>query len=124
MRSALALAVDQGRGRDAATLYNNLAVIAWMYEGPRVALVACQEGLEFCERRGMAEWVQGIAAMRLTFLAASGQPEPTLRDAEPLAAKLEEMGSGDVVEVRSAQIRLLAQRGEHRSKTVEAADAI
>jgi class 3 adenylate cyclase/tetratricopeptide (TPR) repeat protein len=124
MRSALALAVDQGRGRDAATLYNNLAVATWMYEGPGVALVACQEGLEFCERRGIAEYVQGIAAMRLTFLAASGQPEPTLRDAEPLAAKLEEMGSGDVVEVRSAQLRLLAQRGEHRSKTVDAADAI
>ena len=124
MRSALALAVEQGRGRDAATLYNNLAVATWLYEGPEVALVACQEGLEFCERRGIAEYVLGIAAMRLTFLAASGQPEPALGNAEPLAAKLEAMGSGDIVEVRSAQLRLLAQRGEHRSTTVEAAGAI
>jgi class 3 adenylate cyclase/tetratricopeptide (TPR) repeat protein len=124
MRSALALAVEQGRGRDAATLYNNLAVATWPYEGPEVALVACQQGLEFCERRGIAEYGLGIAAMRLTFLAASGQPEPVLAEAEPLATKLEEMRSGDVVEVRSAQLRLLAQRGEHRSKTVDAADAI
>jgi class 3 adenylate cyclase/tetratricopeptide (TPR) repeat protein len=124
MRQALALAVEQGRGREAAVIHNNLALSTWLYEGPKAALAACQEGLEFCERRGIAEFELGIAAMTLTFLAATGQAEQALAEAEPLAVRLESSGSGDVIEVRSAQLRLLVQRGEHRQKAVPAAEAI
>ena len=92
MRQALALAVEQGRGREAAVIHNNLALSAWLYEGPKAALAACQEGLEFCERRGIAEFELGIAAMSLTFLAATGQAEQALAEAEPLAVRLESSG--------------------------------
>ena len=124
MRRALALAIEQGRGRDAATLHNNLAISIWAYEVPKAALAACQEGLDFCERRGIAEFTLGIAAMRLTFLAASDDLELVLVEAEPLVARLEATSPGDVVEARSVQLRLLAQRGEHGPASVAAAEAI
>ena len=31
----------------------------WQYEGPRAALAACREGIDFCERRGIAEFALG-----------------------------------------------------------------
>ena len=124
MRRALALAIEQGGGREAAAVHNNIAIAAWLYEGPESALAACREGLEFCERRGIAEFELAIAAMSLTFLAATGQPEQALAEAEPLAARLEATGSADVVEVRSVQLRLVAQRGEHGRESATAASEI
>ena len=56
MRRALALAIEQGQGRAAAVLHNNLAIASWQYEGPQAALDACREGIDFCERRGIAEF--------------------------------------------------------------------
>ena len=55
MRRALALAVEQGMGRDAAVLHNNLAFATLEHQGPAAALERCGEGIEFCERRGIAE---------------------------------------------------------------------
>jgi tetratricopeptide (TPR) repeat protein len=124
MRRAIALAIEQGRGRDAAVLHNNLALAIWAYEGPKAALAACQEGLDFCERRGIAEFTLGIAGVRLTLLAASDDPELVLVEAEPLVARLEASSPGDVVEARSVQLRLLAQRGEHGPAQVAAVEAI
>ena len=124
MRQALTLAVEQGRGREAAVIHNNLALSAWLYEGPKAALAACQEGLEFCERRGIAEFELGISAMTVTFLAAIGQAEKALAEAEPLAVRLEQLAGTEVIEVRSMQLRLLIQRGEHRHKAVPDAGAI
>jgi len=43
---------------------------------------------------------------------------------EPLAAKFEATGSGDLVETRSVQLRLLTQRGEHGEKTVPVAGGL
>jgi class 3 adenylate cyclase/tetratricopeptide (TPR) repeat protein len=54
MRRATVLALEQGEGRAAAVLHNNVAVAAWSYEGPRAALAACVKGIDFCERRGIA----------------------------------------------------------------------
>jgi class 3 adenylate cyclase len=110
MRRALALA--QGQGRDAAVLHNNLAVASWQYEGPRAALTACREGIDFCERRGIGEWTLAIAGMSVTFAAASGSSEQALAEAEPLAKRLEAAGSIQFLEPRSLQLLLLAERGE------------
>src|SRR5262249_14459045 len=73
MRTALALAVEQGEGRAAAVLHNNLAIATWQHEGPQAALAACREGIDFCERRGIAEFALAIAALRTTFLAETGE---------------------------------------------------
>jgi class 3 adenylate cyclase len=122
MRRALQLAVEQGQGRAAAVLHNNLAFVSWQYEGPRAALEACREGIDFCERRGITEFALAIAAMRVTFLAELGQTEHALAEAEPMAERMQ--ASGDILfdEPRSLQLRLLATRGEHES--APAADAL
>ena len=113
MRRALELAVEQGQGRSAAVLYNNLAVATWQYEGPQAALAACQEGVDFCERRGITECALGIAAMSTTFLAELGRSEQALAEALPLAERLQAAGDINSVEPRSVQLRLLAERGAH-----------
>jgi hypothetical protein len=113
MRRALALSVEQGRGRDAAILHGNLALAVWLYEGPAAALAVCLAGVEFCEQRGIVEVALWIAARSLTLLAACGQPERALAEAESLAARAE--AAGDVptlAEARSVQLRLLAESGE------------
>jgi class 3 adenylate cyclase/tetratricopeptide (TPR) repeat protein len=113
MRRALALAIQQGRGRDAAVLYNNLALVSWEYEGPLAALDLCREGIAFSERRGIAEVALFIAVMRLTLLAASGRSDEALADAHPVA----ELGkavkdAATVIEARSVRLGLLGERGE------------
>jgi tetratricopeptide (TPR) repeat protein len=121
MRRALERAVAQGQGRAAAVLHNNLALASWLYEGPQAAHEACRAGIDFCERRGIAEFALGIAAMRATFLAESGQTEQAVAEAEPMA---EGLASGHIISVepRSLQLRLLAARGAHES--APAADAV
>ena len=113
MRRALALALEQGQGRAAAVLHNNLALARWQYEGPQAALDACREGIDFCERRGITELALGIAAMSTTFLAEFGRPEQALAEAVPLAERMEAAGDIHSIEPRSLQLRLLAERGAH-----------
>jgi class 3 adenylate cyclase/tetratricopeptide (TPR) repeat protein len=113
VRRALALALEQGQGRYAAVLHNNLAVVSWQYEGPQAALAACRVGIDFCERRGIAEYTLGISSMSTTFLAELGQPEQALAEAEPLAERLQAAGHVGFSEPRALQLRLLAERGAH-----------
>jgi tetratricopeptide (TPR) repeat protein len=111
MRRALQLALDQGQGRAAAVLHNNLAVVSWLYEGPQAALAACREGIDFSERRGIAEIALAIANMSASFVAQLGQPEEALAEAEPLAERLQAAGDVFFTEPRALQLRLLAERG-------------
>jgi tetratricopeptide (TPR) repeat protein len=112
MRRALALAVEQGIGYDAAVLHNNLALATWQYEGPAAALERCGEGVAFCERRGMAGFALAIAVMRFTFLAACGRSEDALVGAQPLAEQAEAAGDEILIEARSLQLGVLGKRGE------------
>lgn len=112
MRRALELAIGQGLSADAATLYNNLALAAWQHEGPQAALVLCAEGIDFSERRGIAAWALAIAGMRPTFLAACGEAERALADAESVAAQLEAAGDTTLLEARAVQLSLLGRRGD------------
>jgi class 3 adenylate cyclase len=113
MRRALALAIEQGEGRTAAVLHNNLAIGMWQYEGPKAALAACRDGIDFCERGGITEFVLSIGAMSTTFLAELGQAAQALAEAEPIAERLQAAGDIYFTEPRSVQLRLLAERGAH-----------
>jgi class 3 adenylate cyclase/tetratricopeptide (TPR) repeat protein len=113
MRRALALALEQGQGRAAAQLHNNLSVASWQYEGPWAARESFREGIDFSERRGITELALFMAAGSLPFLAQLGQPEQALAEAEPLAERLQAAGDIAFVEPRSLQLHLLAERGAH-----------
>jgi class 3 adenylate cyclase len=120
MRRALELAVEQGAGRDAAILYNNLSIGVWPYEGPQAALELCREGIDFCERRGIAEIAFFIGGSSLTYLAELGRSERALAEARPLAERAEAAGMAVAIDTRAVQVRLLAERGEGRQELAAA----
>ncbi|PWU23428.1 MAG: hypothetical protein C5B48_08610 [Candidatus Rokuibacteriota bacterium] len=113
MHRALELALAQGEGRNAAVLHNNLTVVTFEYQGPAAALAACREGIAFCERRGIAEFAVGIAALSTSYLADAGHAAQALAEAAPLAERLQTAGNPDFIEPRSVQLSLLAERGSH-----------
>ena len=113
MRAALALAIERGEGRDAAVLYNNLAVGVLAIEGPRGVLSVGREGIEFSERRGINEIAMSMAAGNLDQLIDTGEWDAAQEQAETIAGRAE--ASGDVaslLQARWALTRLLALRGE------------
>lgn len=113
VRRALALAVEQGMGREAAVLHNNLAFTTWQYEGPSAALERCDDGIAFCERRGVTEVALAIAGMRLNFLAACGRSDEALAAVDTVAERAQAAGVVTALyEARSVQLSLLGNRGE------------
>ena len=112
MRRALALAVEQGQGRSAAVLHNNLAVATWLYEGPQAALAAVRKGIDFSERRGIAEIARFMAAGSVGYLAECGLTEQALAEVDSLEERLQ-AGDADLIELRSVRLRLVAERGAH-----------
>ena len=112
MRRALGLAVEQGLGREAAVVHAYLAFTTWQHNGPVAALERCGEGIKFCERRGIAEFAIGIAATRLTLLAACGRSEEALADVESVAEQAEAAGDVSWIEPRAVQLTLQGKRGE------------
>jgi len=120
LRRALALSVERGRSRDAAVFYNNLSGALWAYEGPQAALALAREGVDFCERRGIAEFERNIAAQSTIFSAECGRVTEALAEAEPLAAQLEATGAVSLITVLSVQLRLLAERGDGEGAAADA----
>jgi class 3 adenylate cyclase len=113
LRRALSLAIEKGEGRSAAVLYNNLGINASVYEGPQAGLDLGREGIEFCQRRGLTEWAEFMAAGLTTVLAELGQTEQALNSATHLADQLEPTGNVGFTDPRSLQLRLLTERGQH-----------
>ncbi len=118
MRRALALSLDQGESEDAPIIYGNLGILIWSYDGPRAASEQLEEAVAFCERRGLARNRLFNTAINLAALAARGRPEPGLAEADALAKQAEAIGFVPLlVEIRSLELRLLAQRGEGATAT-------
>ena len=120
LRRALALSIARGRSRDAAVFYHNLSGFLEAYDGPLAALALAREGVEFCERRGIAEFERNLAAQIVTFFSQCGRVTEALAEAEPLAAHLEATGAVGLIGVRSVQLRLLAERGDPEVRAVDA----
>jgi len=113
LRQALALATEQGHARSAAFLHNNLAAAVWLYDGPQPALAACEQGIEFCEQRGIAELVLYMSCTSLLFLVWCGRIEQALAEAKRLIEQANAARDPVVlIETRSVQLRQRAQRGE------------
>jgi tetratricopeptide (TPR) repeat protein len=122
MRRALELALEEGHGRAAAVLHNNLALTTVEYAGPDAALSACREGIDFSERRGITEFAVMIEAMSTGFAADCGLSDEALAQAGPMAERMEAAGDPSFIEPRSVELRLLAERGAHGH--APAADAL
>jgi class 3 adenylate cyclase/tetratricopeptide (TPR) repeat protein len=114
IRRAIELSSQEGKSRNVAVLHAILAVAVHLYEGPEAALLESRTGIEFCERRGIAELALAIRASSLSFLVERGMPEQVLSEVDSVASQAEAIGSTiSWIDARAVQARLLAYRGEH-----------
>src|SRR5919201_666854 len=112
MRRALALMVAQGQSREAAVLYNNLALYLWFIEGPAAYLANLREGIDFSERRGIAELVMMMTVGSMEPLFDLGSWTELLEVAGRFEDRLESMGETlKLVELRGMQAKTLAAMG-------------
>jgi class 3 adenylate cyclase/tetratricopeptide (TPR) repeat protein len=114
-RRALAAAIDRGLGREAAVLYNNMAVDLASISGPQDALRTLEEGIAFAESRGIDEWAMWMKTGLLNNRLAVGAWDRIEADAVPLAARLESGGMViPLIWVRMAVARMFLLRGERQ----------
>ena len=85
MERALPLLVEQGAGRDAASLQNNLSIARYPLQGPARSLADLEQGIAFCEQRGLAEVAAALEADCPGLLVELGRPEQALERAGALA---------------------------------------
>ncbi|HWD46779.1 MAG TPA: adenylate/guanylate cyclase domain-containing protein, partial [Actinomycetota bacterium] len=86
LRAGLALGLELGSGYDTAVLYNNLAEPVWLVEGPQAALAACEDGVDFAERRGLSEPAMWLRASTLGPLLDLGRWEEAISLADEAIA--------------------------------------
>jgi class 3 adenylate cyclase/tetratricopeptide (TPR) repeat protein len=119
MEHALDLLLQQGVGRDAAIVMNNLAVAGHPLQGPARSLAAFEQAIVFCKQRGLAETEAILEASCPGLLADLGEPAAAVERADRLIAALEPSGvKHAVVELRSVTLMIDLARG-----TVTNADA-
>jgi hypothetical protein len=114
MERALSMLIDGGVGQDAAVLHNNLAIARYPLQGPARSLVAFEEGIAFCEARGLALVATFIGANCPGVLTELGRSEEAMKRAAALSAEMEGVGSvQDRCEVRASELVLRLARGGH-----------
>jgi tetratricopeptide (TPR) repeat protein len=113
MERALALLVAQGEGQAAASLQNNLAIARYPLEGPARSLAAFEQGIAFCEQRGLADSAAWLEADCPGLLVELGRPEEALKWAGRLAAAVEASGTTHLlIWVRALELATCLARGE------------
>jgi class 3 adenylate cyclase/tetratricopeptide (TPR) repeat protein len=113
LRQALQLAHQIGAGNDAAVLYVSLAEPLWVADGPATALETCQAGIDFSERRGLAETTKWIRSSSLAPLADLGRWDEVLALADEVIARDRAHGGGyQSVGAATHKAQILLWRGE------------
>jgi class 3 adenylate cyclase len=130
MERALDLVLEQGAGRDAAALMNNLAIARYPIQGPARSLADLEQGIAFCEQRGLGESTTQQEAECLLLLAELGRPEEALERAARLATVLEASGETySLIFVRAVELASRLARGEQAPRgevdwIIKAADVL
>jgi class 3 adenylate cyclase len=116
MERALAL-LGPAAGQDTASLQNNLALARYPLEGPVRALVDFEQGIAFCEQRGLAEAGAALEANCPGLLVELGRAEEALERAGQLAATVEASGTTPylLIELRSVELAGRLARGERKA---------
>jgi class 3 adenylate cyclase/tetratricopeptide (TPR) repeat protein len=121
MERALAMLLEQGAGRDAAIVQNNLGIARYPVEGVAQSIATFESGIEFCRQRGLVEVERVLACSHFSILVESGRPDDALAEAVDLAAAFEAAGQTiDLVEARAVVLLIKHARGE-RSEPAEIA---
>ncbi len=113
MERALSLFIEQGEGNEAAGTQNNLAIARYPLQGPARSLADFEQGIAFCEQRGLATQVETMEADCPGLLVELGRPEEALERAGALAAAVEASGGTWVLSwVRALELATQLARGE------------
>ncbi len=113
MERALFLLIEQGEGDDAAILRNNLAIARYPLEGPAGSLSDFEQGIAFCEQRGLTIDAEALEADCPGLLVELGRAEEALERAGALAAAVESSGgTWALVWVRALELGTHLARGE------------
>jgi class 3 adenylate cyclase/tetratricopeptide (TPR) repeat protein len=113
MEQGLAMLIEQGVGRDAAILQNNIGFASYPMVGPAQALAIFEDGISFCRERGLGEPVGVLDVNCINLLLELGRTDEALERAERRAAAAE--ASGDIhslCEVRASELVTRVARGE------------
>ena len=94
LRQALQLAHEIGAGEDAALLHNSLAGPLWLTDGPASALATCRAGIDFAERRGLAQTTMSLRGSSLQMLADLGRWDQVLTIADEVIVSDRAHGGG------------------------------
>ena len=94
LRQALQLAHEIGAGEDAALLHNSLTGPLWLTDGPASALATCQAGIDFAERRGLAQTTMSLRGSSLQMLADLGRWDQVLTIADEVIVSDRAHGGG------------------------------
>jgi class 3 adenylate cyclase len=121
MERALALILEQGAGADAAVLQNHLAIVRYQLEGPARSLAAVEQGIAFCDQRGLADMAAWSDADCPGLLVELGRPEQALERAGRLAAAAEASGATQLlIWVRALELATHLARGESEAAPAKA----
>jgi tetratricopeptide (TPR) repeat protein len=113
MERALSLLIEHGEGNEAALLQNNLAIARYPLQGPARSLADFEQGIAFCEQRGLTTLAETLEADCPGLLVELGRPEEALERAGALAAAAEASGGTWVlIWVRALELATHLARGE------------
>jgi hypothetical protein len=113
MEHALELLIEQGAGRDAAILQNNLAIARYPLQGPARSLSGFEQGIAFCAERGLAEPAAQLESNCPLLLVELGRPDEALQRVTALVPRLEAIGdTPSLGEPRAVELATRALRGE------------
>jgi tetratricopeptide (TPR) repeat protein len=113
MEHALELLIEQGAGRDAAILQNNLAIARYPLQGPARSLSGFEQGIAFCAERGLAEPAAQLESNCPLLLVELGRPDEALQRVTALVPRLEAIGdTPSLGEPRAVELATRARRGE------------
>jgi class 3 adenylate cyclase len=113
MERALSMLIEQGAGNQAAILQNNLAIARYPLQGPARSLADFEQGIAFCEQRGLTNLAETLEADCPGLLIELGRPEEALERAGALAAAVEASGGTWVLMwLRALELATHLARGE------------
>src|SRR4029453_18248458 len=113
MERALSMLIEQGAGNQAAILQNNLAIARYPLQGPARSLADFEQGIAFCEQRGLTNLAEPLEADCPGLLIELGRPEEALERAGALAAAVEASGGTWVLMwLRALELATHLARGE------------
>jgi hypothetical protein len=112
-RRGLALALESGDSRTAASIYNNYAINLRSYEGAPAALDVFSSAAGFAEKRGLNEVLLGIRASALPAMVDAGRLDEVVQQTRALRdeaeARHDEFDLMEIIAVRALALAYLGR---------------